>query len=220
MPFWLQIVDTTTGTALPTTIPLPFIGECGAPTLASPPVGHAIYVACYGGNILAINTRTQEIEPLLPDGVDGTILLPNMHEMYAVNETLRLSVLDSTRRTVLRQTTMRPTPPFSASQGLVALSGDGQRLVAVQTLQERAGTDTASDIRVFDTSTGKEVGRFRYEQPLHSFVVGLSGTTLYAVIGAALATDTTIVSFDLPSGVVRAERGRPQEDITQMFFGR
>jgi hypothetical protein len=219
VPFWLQIIDTTTGRIVPTTIPLPNIGECGAPTLASPPVGHAIYISCYNDRIVAINTQTQQIEPLLLDEVNGAILAPNGHEMYAVNATLGVFVLDSIQRRVLQKTTMRPNPPFSSSHGLVALSGDGKRLVAGQTIEGIPGTDTACEIRVLDRRSGEEVGRFRYEKPLHSFVVDQTGKTLYAVIGQVWE-DKTIVEFDLPSGKVRAERSRPKENITQIFLGR
>jgi hypothetical protein len=216
-PFWLQIVDTRTGSMLPTTIPLPNIGECGAPTLASPPVGIAIYVSCYDNHILAINTRTQQIEPLIRDEVNGAILSPNQREMYAVNATLDMFVLDSVQRTVIRKVTMRPNSPFSSSHDLVALSGDSTRLIAGQTIEGIPGTDTACDIRVFDTSAGDVIGRFRYERPLHSFVVDMTGTRLYAVIGGI--TDRTIVEFDLPGGAVHALWDRPQEEITRMFIG-
>jgi hypothetical protein len=214
----LQIIDTTTGTILSKTIPLPNIYTCGAPTLASPPAGSVVYLSCYNDNILAINTLTQQIEQLLPQEVTGAILSPTNREMYAVNATLDVFTLDTVRRTVLHKVTMHPKPPFSSSHGLVALSGDGRWLVAGQTIQGRPGTDTACEIRVLNTHTGEEVSRFRYEQPLYSFVVDATGTTLYAAIGVALATDTTIVEFDLPSGQVRAERHRPQEDISQLFL--
>jgi hypothetical protein len=218
VPFWLQVVDTRTGSLLPTTIPLPNIGECGAPTLASPPVGIAIYVSCYNNRILAINTRTQQIEPLLPQEVNGAILSPNIREMYAVNVTLDVFVLDSVQRTMLRKSTMRPKSSFLSGHDLVALSGDGERLAAGQTIEGVPGTDTACDIRVFDTRTGEAIGRFRYERPLHSFVVDMTGTRLYAVIGAMTA-DMTIVEFGLPDGAVHALRDRPQEEITRMFAG-
>jgi hypothetical protein len=216
-PFWLQIVATRTGSLLPTTIPLPNFGECGAPSLASPPVGIAIYVSCYDNHILAINTRTQQIEPLIRDEVNGAIFSPNQREMYAVNATLDMFVLDSVQRTVIRKVTMRPNSPFSCSHDLVALSGDGTRLVAGQTIEGIPGTDTACDIRVFDTSAGDVIGRFRYERPLHSFVVDMTGTRLYAVIGGI--TDRTIVEFDLPGGAVHTVQNRPQEEITRMFIG-
>jgi DNA-binding beta-propeller fold protein YncE len=217
VPFWLQIVDTRTGSILPTTIPLPNIGECGAPTLASPPVGIAVYVSCYANRILAINTRTQQIESLLPEEVNGAILSPNIREMYAVNVTLDVFVLDSFQRTLLRKSTMRPKSAFLSSHDLVALSGDGKRLVAGQTIEGIPGTDTACDIRVFDTSTGDVIGRFRYERPLHSFVVDATGRKLYAVIGGI--TDRTIVEFDLPGGAVHIVQNRLQELITRMFIG-
>jgi hypothetical protein len=219
VPFWLQIIDTTTGRILPTTIALPNIGECGAPTLASPPVGHVIYISCYNDRILAINTQTQHIEPLLLDEVNGAILAANEHEMYAVNATLGVFALDSRQRRVLRKTTMRPKPPFSSSHGLVALSGDGKRLVAGQTIEGIPGTDTACEIRVLDRRSGEEIGRFHYEKPLHSFAVDQTGETLYAVIGQVWE-DASIVEFELPSGKVRAEHSRPKEDITQLFLGR
>jgi outer membrane protein assembly factor BamB len=218
VPFWLQIIDTRTGSLLPTTIPLPNIGECGAPTLASPPVGIAIYVSCYNNRILAINTRTQQIESLLPEEVNGAILSPNIREMYAVNVTLDVFVLDSVQRTMLRKSTMRPKSSFLSSHDLVALSGNGTRLVAGQTIEGIPGTDTACDIRVFDTSTGDVIGRFRYERPLHSFIVDMAGTRLYAVIGAMKA-DMTIVEFDLPGGAVHTVQNRSQEEITRMFVG-
>jgi outer membrane protein assembly factor BamB len=216
-PFWLQVVDTRTGSLLPTTIPLPNIGECGAPTLASPPVGIAIYVSCYNNRILAINTRTQQIESLLPQEVNGAILSPNIREMYAVNVTLDVFVLDSVQRTMLRKSTMRPKSSFLSGHDLVALSGDATRLVAGQTIEGVPGTDTACDIRVFDTRTGEAIGRFRYERPLHSFVVDATGSKLYAVIGGI--TDRTIVEFDLPGGAVHTVQNRPQEEITRMFIG-
>lgn len=217
VPFWLQIVDTQTGTMLPTTIPLPNIGECGAPTLASPPVGIAVYVSCYNNRILAINTQTQQIEPLLPQEVNGAILSPNIREMYAVNVTLDVFVLDSFQRTLLRKSTMRPKSSFLSGHDLVALSGDGQRLVAGQTIEGIPGTDTACDIRVFETSTGGVIGRFRYERPLYSFVVDATGNKLYAVIGGI--TDRTIVEFELPGGTAHMIQDRPQEEITRMFVG-
>jgi hypothetical protein len=218
VPFWLQIIDTTNGAIQPMTIALPNIGECGAPTLASPPVGHVIYLSCYNNRILAINTQTQQIEPLLLDEVNGAILSPNAHEMYAVNATLGVFVLDSLQRTILGKITMRPTPPFSSSHGLIALSGDGKRLVAGQTIEGTPGTDTACEIRVFDRTTGAEIGQFRYEEPLYAFVVDRLGTTLYAVIGGV--SDMTIVEFGLPNGVVQAVRERPTEQINQMFVGK
>jgi hypothetical protein len=153
------------------------------------------------------------------DEANGAILAPNAHEMYAVNATLGVFVLDSVRRTVLQKITMRPDPPFSSSHGLVALSGDGKRLVAGQTIEGIPGTDTACEIRVLDRLSGAEVGRFRYEKPLHSFVVDQMGTTLYAVIGKVWG-DVTIVEFDLPGGKVRAELSRPNnENITRINLG-
>lgn len=215
VPFWLQIIDTTNGSIQPITIALPNIGECSAPTLASPPVGYVIYLSCYNNRILAINTHTQQIEPLLSDEVNGTILSPNVHEMYAVNATLDVFVLDSLQRTILSKITMRPTPPFSSSHGLVALSGDGKRLVAGQTIEGIPGTDTACDIRVFDRTTGAEIGHFRYGKPLHTFVVDRLGTTLYAVVGGV--SDMTIVEFGLPNGEIQGVRERPTEQMNQMF---
>ena len=47
----------------------------------------------------------------------------------------------------------------------------------------------------------------------------MTGTRLYAVIGA-MAADMTIVEFDLPDGAVQSLHNRPQEEITQMFVGR
>jgi hypothetical protein len=113
---------------------------------------------------------------------------------------------------------MRPKSSFLSDHDLIALSGDGKRLVAGQTIEGVPGTDTACDFRVFETSTGDVIGRFRYERPLHSFVVDATATRLYAVIGAMTA-DMTIVEFGLPDGVVHALWDRPQEEITQMFIG-
>lgn len=230
VPFWLQIVDTTTGRLQEQRIDLPNIDMCGAPRMVTPPAGTVAYLACYWGNLLAVNTVTQQIEPLLPPGLAGAVLIPDRERVWivlartwsvsnGVPDPPILHELDQRDVRLVRTLTLRPEPPLSLSPNPPLWVGVHTRLVAAQMLQEQPGTDTATALAVFDGASGAQEGRFRYERPLTSLAISRSGQLLYGAVAQFPQIDTEIVALTLPSGERHTSFLRPGEQVNQLVVG-
>lgn len=230
IPFWLQIVDTATGRLQEQRIDLPNIDRCGAPRMASPPIGTVAYLACYWGNLLAVNTVTQQIEPLLPPELAGAVLIPERERVWivlartwsvsdGVPDSPILHELDPRDLRLLRTLTLHPEPPLNLSPNPPLWVGVHTRLVAAQTLQEQPGTDTAIALAVFDGASGAQEGRFRYDRPLTSLAISRSGRLLYAAVAQFPQIDTEIVALTLPGGERHTSFLRPGEQVNQIVVG-
>lgn len=222
-PGWLEIIDTRTHQLLPDKILLP---ECLAPRVNTPPTGTQVYILC-PGQIRILNTETQQIEEeqrTLVSGWAKSLLSPDGTELYLVDTTEQVVILDTQRKTLRSENWPRTSYPLS--RGLaVALSGDGTKLVVSQTIQEKFGTDNATLFRIFDTRTWNEENQFRFEQPGVAVAVNYDASMIYAAVPRYMP-DThlvlpadMIVEFNAATGQVEAQHIRTNENIQRLFFG-
>jgi hypothetical protein len=220
MLYWLQIIDTKTGTVLPATIPISKGTYCSGPTLITPPVGEELYLAC--SDVLVLNSQKQRITQKIPVTGAGAVISPDGRWLYVVSSNLHIDVVDLQKHAVAQKLDQNSTNYYAnVFDGLVALSADGNTLVTGQILEEKPGTDTATTFRVFDTRTWQKIADFRFERPVvqYALTVSADGSTIYIVARSRPdGPADTIVELDSLSGQVRAEHARPGEDIMRIFI--
>ena len=71
---------------------------------------------------------------------------------------------------------------------MIALSGDGSKLVIAANIESEPGIHTASRFRVFDTSNWHSLAEFKIPQPIMSLNIDEKGTTIYCVIDKLVNT--------------------------------
>jgi hypothetical protein len=216
--YWFQIIDTATGKSAPETIPLPNLYACNQPRFLTPASEELFYVVCRNNEILLVNTRTQQVEQRLPIAAEAAVLSPDGQRMYAVSHTLRVRVVDLAQRAVVQEVDLnRSQQLFLVNQLMVALSGDGTRMLAGRRLQDSSGTESATELWVFDTQTWEEVRHFRYERPIASLAHGSDRNSFYAVISREMTTTGgRVVELDVESGIARSEFA--SDDLIIRFF--
>ncbi|HEX9438335.1 MAG TPA: hypothetical protein VF909_01585, partial [Roseiflexaceae bacterium] len=220
MPYWLQIVDTRTGTVLPDIIRISTGSYCSDPTLITPPSGAELYLAC--SDILVLNSQNQRITQKIPVTGAGAAISPDGRWLYVISSNLHIDIVDLQKHAIVQKVDQNSTNYYAnVFPGLVALAADGNTLVTGQILEETPGTDTATTFRVFDTRTWQKIADFRFERPVVQYALALSadGSTIYIVARSRPdGPADTIVELDSLSGQVRAEHARPGEDIMRMFI--
>ena len=106
---------------------------------------------------------------------------------------------------------------FLVNQLMVALSGDGTRMLAGRRLQDSSGRESATELWLFDTQTWREVRHFRYERPIASLAHGPERNSFYAVIGReTTTTGGRVVELDVESGIAGSEF--VSDDLVMRFF--
>jgi hypothetical protein len=221
---WLQVLDTSTGALAPEPIPLGSWADCGAPQFWTPSQGTLIYIKCLGG-VKKLDTATATLSPLTFDIVpESFAMAADGSALYAVasGPTIARQSLDPQ----VPSSVMMPDPvgdPMPVAPGLVALSADGSRLVIGHVIEGVPGTDTAAELRVYDTATLTMITRIDYPKPISAITLAISadGSAIYAVTSRdhqAIWPAEVIVEFDGATGAVRAEHLRPNENILRLQF--
>ncbi|NIT59521.1 MAG: hypothetical protein GWN00_25875 [Aliifodinibius sp.] len=237
VPYWLQIVDTTTGQVLPETIPLP---GCGGATFTFTPTVGDLYVTCFESNdVRFINLQTRQVEQQLsvpnapdvlgfPGGIAGSVLSSDGHQSYIVTDNFKVVVVDIAQRTITSQVDLAPQiggDQPTVSYGLVALSDDGTKLIIGENLQEIPGTDTATELYIFDTNSWQKTGRLRVEKPLgqETLILGPNQRSVYGISSSfsdkPLPFADTILNVSLTDEQAKAPLVRKGEVITHIFIG-
>ncbi len=220
-PYWLQIVDTATGTVLPQTIPLRSMDECGGgvPMHLAPAAGNWLYVACAGGDVLVVDTESRQIVTTLQLSTGQPIVLtPGDRRLYYVGLDLRAVLYDPEEANSVVEVDLDPTDQFLYD--LLAVSADGQTLAVGRVVPDTPGAVKATELRVYDVRTSAETGRFRIEQQLRDIVLDTDGGRLYGLSGEAGTAANTILEIDPANGRVQAAHPRPEENIIQLFARR
>ncbi len=220
MPYWLQIVDTRTGTVLPGIIRVSTGPYCSGPTLITPPSGTELYLAC--SDILVLDSKIQRITQKIPVTGAGVVMSPDGRWLYVVSSNLHIDIVDLQKHTIAQKVDQNSTNYYAnVFPGLVALAADGNTLVTGQILEETPGTDTATTFRVFDIRTWQKIADFRFERPVVQYALAISadGATIYAVARSRPdGPADMVVELDARNGQIRAEHKRPGEDIARMFI--
>lgn len=237
VPAWLQIVDTVTGQVSPDTIPLPDAHTCGGARFAVSRDGDTLYMTCTGSNdIRFINVRTRQVEQRLrvpgtpdylyawmPGSVAGAELSRDGRRLYIVTSTLRLVVVDVEQRAAVQDVAVGRLDYRAVPAGLVAFSADGTRLVVG--LRTNVGRENADELRVFDTSTWREVSRLPTGQPLvgGSLALNSDGSVIYGIgysfNGKLLPDVDTVLALSTTGDQARVLSARKGEEILRLFVG-
>lgn len=236
-PFWLQIVDTTTGTLQPDSIELPDCASVQAnPQIVTPPTADQIYLSCSGH---LLNTVTRELMPLFTDydttqqdgrwppfGATGAAFSPDGQTLY-LGDTVALYRVDLQRPNEF----VRVEWPWKSGWGsdiyvqqeaTLALSGDGSRIVIARTFGTDSGFPSSTEFRVFDAQSLQEIGNFTLDRAVSAYTLTLNhdGTRLYAIMAQQQQPNNTLVEINVSSGQVITERQYPDAWITRMQIQR
>jgi hypothetical protein len=216
--YWFQIIDTATGRSTPETIPLPNLYACNQPRFLTPASGELFYVVCRNNEILLVNTRTQQVEQRLPIAAEAAVLSTDGRQLYAISHTLRVRVVDLARRAVVQEVDLAPSQDlFLVNQLMVALSGDGTRMIAGRRLKDSSGTESATELWLFDTQTWREVRHFRYERSIGSLAHGPDRHSFYVVIREeALLDPGQAIELDVETDIPRS--GFAFDDVITRIF--
>jgi DNA-binding beta-propeller fold protein YncE len=220
---WLQVLDTATGALAAETIPLVSSAECGAPQFLTPAAGSSIYIKC-PTSVKTLDSATGTLSPLgLPVPPQGIGLSPDGGKLSAVLAGPDFVEFDLATGAQTRRVDHQPGAVMPVDPGLVALSADGSRLVVGHIIQGVPGTDTAAELRVYDTATWAEISRINYPKPIRDYALAVSadGSAIYAVTSRdpqLIRPSEIIVEFDGATGAVRAEHLRPNENIQRLQF--
>jgi hypothetical protein len=164
-----------------------------------------------------------QVSVLGPGVLVGSALSPDGHWLYAVSNTLQVSIVDVGKRVLSRQITL-PRQGGWSNPGFVALTADGTRLVVGENVQAIAGTDTAIQLQAYDTRTWQLVAQIDVNRPLFSSIAsGPSGHVLFA-LGAIRpqppwSPGTIVFAVDLDHSELRPLLQRPNEEILRLFVG-
>jgi anti-sigma factor RsiW len=223
-PQWLQVLDTATGDLAPETIPLGKWVDCGAPQFLTPAAGSSIYIKC-PSIVKVLDTATGTLSPLTFDVVpEGFAMAPDGKTLYAIQSGPAITRQSLDPAVESSQLFQEPTAAIMPiDPGLVALSADGSRLVIGHVIEGVPGTDTAAELRVYDTATLTMITRIDYPKPLQNTTLAVSadGSAIYAVASRdpqSMRPSEVIIEFDGATGTVRAEHLRPNENILRLQF--
>jgi hypothetical protein len=101
----------------------------------------------------------------------------------------KLITYDTERRTFTQPLPSIPSESQMVDWGvMIALSGDGSKLVIAGNIETEPGIHTASRFRVFDTGNWRAIAEFKIPQPIISLNVDAKGKTIYCVIDKLVHT--------------------------------
>lgn len=235
---WLQVVDATTGRILPKTIPLP---DCGTAELDIAPSNATMVVTCYGGgDVRFVDLATNRVVGTLrilhptdlaggPEGLVGAALSTDGTRLDVVtntapfSRTFHVAEIDVERRLVTHWLDLRGPSARKLPEGFVAFSADLNRLAVGENVQAVPGTDTATELQVFDVDAAREARRIQIAQPLaYRLAFAPDGRTLYALGQGDGATGREPVNTVYAIDAGRQPRPfftRDGEGIAQIFLG-
>jgi hypothetical protein len=221
----IQIMNAATGEILSQSITFP---GCGGMSFLRPRTGNVLYIIC-GQQIHALNTSTQQAEPLPPSiKVTDPSLSPDGRLLYtlALQEDIKVQVIDLEQRTVVHETTITQQEASMAFERVnLKLSGDGTTLVIGLMLRDANNIPSATEFQVFDPQTWSRKNVFRYDQAVNISSMALSddGSTIYGASDPQ--RDVTrgpyhqLVILDTSTGALWLTVDRSGEDIRQIFSG-
>jgi hypothetical protein len=101
----------------------------------------------------------------------------------------KLVIYDTEQGTFTQPLSSIPSESQMVDWGvMIALSGDGSKLVIAGNIESEPGIHTASRFRVFDTRNWRSLAEFKIPQPIISLNVDEKGKTIYCVIDKLLHT--------------------------------
>jgi DNA-binding beta-propeller fold protein YncE len=219
---------------LPDTIDL---SGCATPTFTTTSAGDLIYATCTASNELRIIdvSGRQVVQQLRlagapyiggsPGGMAGVAVSPDKRRIYVVTDTMQVAVVDLPIDSALN------TLPISSDlvrqsyrivpEGLVALTSDGQQLLVATRFDGNA--TGASEVRIFDAGTLREVGNVPAPQPLVGADLAISSDGLF-VFGIGATTNgsmpprsDTLLRLPLVGGQSETAIVRDGEEIFRIF---
>jgi hypothetical protein len=210
------------------------------------PAEAMLYVACYQSNeVRFVNLATRQVEHALkipgapftgddylriggrPSSLIAMVMSPDGSSLYVVTDDLRIGLIEVAGRTLSQWIDHHQLDRVAVSNGLVALSADGTRLVVGEQIDDEArGTTIGARLHVFDTATWGEVRRLQLDQPLHTLAIDRTGRTIYGVTtsfnGRPLPDADTLlpIRLDEPGdAAVGVSLKREGEAISRLFVG-
>lgn len=234
VPYWIEIVDASTGQALPDTIPLP---DCGAAGLTVSSVEGTLYIVCYDSNdVRFINTKTFQVEqrvetssssdlPGKPGGIATSVESPDGRRLYVITNDWRVAVVDLEGHAVVQMADLGGVDKGRVVNGLVALSSDGRTLLIAESIETAVGKVIANQLHLFDTQSWREVHQIRVDEPLAPTTLAFDpdGRSVYGITTSHGNTPfpgtDTILKVNLTDDSTNALLVREGEGIMRIFFG-
>ncbi len=233
VPYWVTIVNTSTGQALPDKILLP---DCFTGTFQVDPNGKFLYITCLGTQDIRIaNLDTFQVEqrlkiPETPNrsalswkvgGIASSILSSDGRIMYVVTNDLHVTVIDVVQRAIKKTINLDPSRKWLAINSMTFLSSDDQILsIGVQARKSR--NENTTNIVSFRTIDWRENSNVTFKT---SFIGGVhaslhSNGLIYAVVVPAFPNaSNTIIQIDADGNQDGAPIIRQGEDIKRIFTG-
>ncbi|MBA3470940.1 MAG: PQQ-binding-like beta-propeller repeat protein [Herpetosiphonaceae bacterium] len=225
--FWLQMVDTTSGTIAAQTIPLPST-TMRLPADASDGWGGELFIAADGATLyhvrgsrvrfISLTTGADEATIFIQTGTAGSALSPDGSTLYVLDNSFAINVIDTASRK-LTQNVETEIESTAHANNLLALTADGSYLVIGVNHQEPPGTDSSSTLQTFDTRSWKKNGTVNYGQPVSSGTLASSPqrSIVYAV--ADLGGVLSILRYDPAANSSLAPIDRPPSYVRDVLVG-
>ncbi|MCU0492575.1 MAG: PQQ-like beta-propeller repeat protein [Chloroflexaceae bacterium] len=224
----LQVIDTTTGSVQEQAVRL---ATNGMPHVIAA-TGTDVYAGTLGSSMqavpLASSDRTNA--PTLDFSAITGFSSPDGQLVYAIGAELRIAVIDTASRSIVREEDPEPRGHFFFDPGMLAVSADGSRMAVARTLCSEGCRGRVSELRLYDTATWRELARRRLEVPLLSLALSADGRTLYGAVATTnpLATadrdvlrpSSTMLELNLITGEQRQWQPRPGENVLHVLGGR
>lgn len=231
VPYWIEIIDTASGRALPETIALP--KGCNVASMFPAPNGEQMAVVCAGtSDVSFVNLRTRQVERQLavPEapayyGQLGRVMAaeasPDGSQVYVMTDNYRLAVVDVAQRALAAWVDLG-RQPYRAVRTM-AMAPDGSRLFVG--FRPNDSEPAITEVRVVDTTTRREVGRLSLGKEFTSpaLAIGTDGQSIYSTtssdaVGPEAERDT-LVQINATSRAVAPLSVRQGEFIHRISVG-